>query len=260
MLVRRQAREASRTGRDGQERRLVRVTGAVTPVALAHERTLPASPGIAALLPDGGLRRGSTISVAGSTSLALALAAGPSAAGSWCVAIGAPALGLVAAEELGVALERFPLVAAPAKAWARAVAAALEAFDVVLAWPARGVPTAEARRLAALCRERGAVFVLCGPGWPERADLRLEAVRSEWIGLERGHGRLRARRLEVVVGGRGAASAGRRLALWLPAADGGIAPAEPGAAAGSEAPGGDGREADLAGAGPVIAAVASATG
>jgi hypothetical protein len=218
-------REAHRTGRGERERRLVQVTEAVRPVALAHERLLPASPGVATLLPDGGLRRGSTIAVTGSTSLALAVAAGPSAGGSWCVAIGAPALGLVAAEELGVALERFPLVAAPAKAWTRTVATALEAFDVVLAWPSRGVPAADARRLSALCRERGTVFVLCGPGWPERADLRLEAVRSEWIGLGRGHGRLRARRLEVVVGGRGAASAERRLALWLPAAGGSVVPA-----------------------------------
>jgi hypothetical protein len=198
-------REAHRTGRGERERRLVQVTEAVRPVALAHERLLPASPGVATLLPDGGLRRGSTIAVTGSTSLALAVAAGPSAGGSWCVAIGAPALGLVAAEELGVALERFPLVAAPAKAWTRTVATALEAFDVVLAWPSRGVPAADARRLSALCRERGTVFVLCGPG--------------------RGHGRLRARRLEVVVGGRGAASAERRLALWLPAAGGSVVPA-----------------------------------
>ncbi len=203
--------------------RLARVGGAVQPVALAHERLLPASAGVAPLLPDGGLRRGSTIAVAGSTSLALALAAGPSAAGSWCAAIGAPGLGLVAAEELGIALERFPLIAASGKSWARAVATALEAFDLVLAWPPRGVPAGEARRLSALGRERGAVFVLCGPGWPERTDLRLEAVRSEWVGLERGHGRLRARRLEVEVGGRGAASAGTRMALWLPAVDGGVA-------------------------------------
>src|SRR5207244_4370538 len=78
---------------------------------------------------------------------------------------------------IGVALDRFPQIAAGGRAWARVVAVALEAFDVVLAWPTRLV-AAEARRLSALGRERGAVLVVCGPGWPERADLRLEAGAS----------------------------------------------------------------------------------
>jgi hypothetical protein len=193
---------------------------------MANDRLLPAVPGLAHLLPGGGLRRGSTIAVSGGagggTSLALAVAAGPSGAGSWCAAIGTPPLGLVAAAEMGIALERFPLIRATGRAWVRTVAAALEAFDVILAWPARGVSTEEARRLTALGRERGAVLVTCGSGWPDRTDLRLEAVRSEWIGLERGHGRLRAHRIEVAVVGRGAASVERRTALWLPSAEGRI--------------------------------------
>jgi hypothetical protein len=195
---------------------------------MANDRLLPAAPGLAGLLPDGGLRRGSTIAVAsargggGSTSLALAVAAGPSTSGSWCAAIGTPPLGLVAAAELGIALERFPLIRATGRTWVRTVAAALEAFDVILAWPVRGVSAEEARRLTALGRERGAVLVTCGPGWPERTDLRLEAIRSEWIGLDRGHGRLQARRIEVAVGGRGAASRERRTTLWLPSPEGRI--------------------------------------
>src|SRR5438270_2545989 len=185
--------------------RVARVAERATRGSLAHERLLPVVPAIAGLLPEGGLRRGSTVTVAGSTSLALAVAAGPSAAGSWCAAVGAPTLGLVAAEEIGVALDRFPQIAAGGRAWARVVAVALEAFDVVLAWPT-GLGAAEARRLSALGRDRGAVLVVCGPGWPERTDLRLEAVASRWTGLEGGHGRLRARRLEVVIVGRGAAA------------------------------------------------------
>ena len=71
------------------------------------------------LLPGGGLRRGATVSVTaaagvgGATSLALALVAEASRAGSWVAAVGLPSLGLVAADELGVALERLVLVAAP---------------------------------------------------------------------------------------------------------------------------------------------------
>src|SRR2546430_2156996 len=79
--------------------RLVRAADRARPVSLAGEQLLPALPAIAGLLPDGGLRRGTTVAVAGSTSLALALAAGPSGAGSWCVGVGARSLGLVAAAD-----------------------------------------------------------------------------------------------------------------------------------------------------------------
>jgi hypothetical protein len=102
---------------------------------------------------------------------------------------------------------------------------ALEAFDVVLAWPVRGVSSGEARRLTSLSRERDSVLLLCGGGWPERPDLRLEAIRSEWLGLGDGHGRLLARRLHVRIQGRGSASLPRYRALWLPGPDGAIAPA-----------------------------------
>ena len=123
-------------GRADRLRRLLGpVEGGAAAPTLAHERLLPTVPAIASLLPDGGLRRGSTIAVSGSTSLALALAVGPSGAGSWCAVVGAPALGLVAAAEMGIALERFPLIASSGRAWTRTVAAALEAFDLVLAWP-----------------------------------------------------------------------------------------------------------------------------
>jgi hypothetical protein len=89
----------------------------------------------------------------------------------------------------------------------------------------RGVSSGEARRLTSLGRERGSVLVLCGGsgGWPERTDLRLEAIGAEWEGLGRGHGRLRARRLHVRVQGRGSASVPRHRELWLPDADGIIA-------------------------------------
>jgi hypothetical protein len=204
--------------------RLTALASSAKPVSLANDRVLPAVPGLADLLPDGGLRRGSTLAVVGATSLALAVAAGPSVAGSWCAAVGTAPIGLVAAAEMGIALERFPLIRATGRAWVKTVAATLEAFDVVLAWPVRGVSSEEARRLTALGRERGAVLVTCGPGWPERPDLRLEAIRSEWIGLELGHGRLRARWMEVAAVGRGAASMERRAALWLPSLDGRIIP------------------------------------
>src|SRR5437588_5350206 len=117
------------------------------PVSLARERTLPVLSALAGLLPEGGLRRGSTVAISGTTSLALALLAGPSQAGSWCAAVGLPSLGLVAAAEVGVALERFPLVARPGGACPAVVATLLEAVDVVLVCLPRTVRQADDRRL-----------------------------------------------------------------------------------------------------------------
>jgi hypothetical protein len=200
---------------------------------MAGERLLPVLPALESLLPGGGLRRGSVVTVggstgAGSTSLALSLLAAVSARGSWCAAVGLPALGLAAAAEMGVALERFPVVASPARGsgaggWAWVVAALLDAFDVVLAGPPPGLRAADARRLTARVRERGAVLVAPGgPGWPEPAEVRLTVSTVAWEGLGQGHGRLRGRRVEVVTGGRGAAARERRVQLWLPHPDGGV--------------------------------------
>ena len=197
----------------------------VQPVALAGERLLPVLGPLEPLFPAGGLRRGSVVSVGGSTSLALSLLAAASASGSWCAAVGLPALGLAAAAELGVALERFPLVPSPARGagaggWAWVVAALVDACDVVLARPPAHVKGADVRRLAARARERGSVLVVAGT-WPEPAEVQLAVVSSSWEGLGQGHGRLRGRRVEVVAGGRGAAARERRVALWLPHPDGG---------------------------------------
>jgi len=216
------------------------------PVSLAAEKQLPVLPAFESLLPRG-LRRGSVVAVEGSSSLALALVAAASVEGSWCAAVGRPALGLVAASELGIVLDRFPLVPAPHPSagagpggWAWVVATLLDAFDVVIAWPSAcsaAVRPADARRLAARARERGSVLVVAsgagtpgagaagagGRGWPEVPDIRLAVARPEWVGPGVGHGRLRGRRVEVVAGGRGAAARQRRASLWLPAPGGGVA-------------------------------------
>lgn len=190
------------------------------PVSLARERTLPVLPALVDLLPEGGLRRGSTVAVSGSTSLALALLAGPSQAGSWCAAVGLPSLGLVAAAEVGIALERFPLVARPGEEWPGVVAALVDAVDVVLVCLPRHVRNGDARRLVAKARDRGAVLVTTGGSIA--ADVRLSVASSTWEGLGRGHGLLRARRVDVVASGRGAAARERRLSLWLPSPGGGV--------------------------------------
>jgi hypothetical protein len=200
----------------------------IRPVTLAREQRLPLLPALEPLLPGAGLRRGATIAIRtaagtdGATSLALALVAEASRAGSWVAAVGLPSLGLAAADELGVALERFVLVAAPERdAWGGVVAALVDGFDLLLLHAGRtAVRTADARRLIARARERGAVLVQLGAGWPDGADVTLEVTRSRWEGLDAGHGHLQARKVRVVGGGRGEASRPRRADLWLPGPDG----------------------------------------
>ena len=139
--------------------------------------------------------------------------------------MGVPSLGLVAADELGVALERLVLVAAPERdAWGGVVAALVDGFDLVVLHAGRtGVRTADARRLVARARERGAVLVQLGSGWPEGADVQLEVTRARWEGLDDGHGHLQARKVRVAGGGRGEAAQPRRVDLWLPGPGGEVA-------------------------------------
>jgi len=132
-----------------------------------------------------------------------------------------PSLGLVAAAELGVRLDRLALVPRPGGRWAAAVAALIDGFDLLIISPAGRVGVTEARRLSARVREKGAVLVLLGtsgrvPVWPVSLDLHLEVLNSAWKGLGEGSGYLRERRMEIACRGRGKASRERRGVLWLP--------------------------------------------
>ena len=190
------------------------------PVTMAEEQVLPVAPSLEHLLPEGGLRRGTTIA-AGSTSLALALLARASATGSWCAAVGIPHLGMRAAYETGMVLERFALIPHPGSQWASIVAALIDGVDAVLLQGPKHVSRRDAERLTARARERGAVLLLLGSGsWAAPLHLRLSVAAQEWHGLGTGHGHLTARRMEIVVDGRGAARRMRRTWLWLPNAEG----------------------------------------
>jgi hypothetical protein len=200
--------------------RLEELAERVRPVTLAREQLLPVPRALEPLLPDRGLRRGGTVVVDGSLTLALALVAGASAAGSWVVAVGLPDLGVVAAAEAGIVLDRLALVpGVSAAVLGTVVAALLDAIDVVLVRPPARLPAAVARRLAARARERRSVLLPVGGSWPIAPDLRLAVTASQWEGLGQGSGRLEARKVEVAAAGRGAAVLERRATLWLPGPD-----------------------------------------
>lgn len=152
----------------------------------------------------------------------MALVAQASQTGVWTGVLGVPRLGLVAADELGVCLERLVLVDVGSGSDVAAVAAAMvDGFDIVVlgAQGLSRIGMRDSRRLLSRLRERSGALVCIGgdlPGEPARTRLRI--ANSEWSGLEEesGLGRLQARRMRVTSIGRGAASRLRQADLRLP--------------------------------------------
>jgi hypothetical protein len=218
--------------------------------AAARERTLPLLAAFAALVPQAALQRGSVVACDGpaAVTLALALAAGPSQQGAWVGVVGLSSVGLAAAGELGVVLQRLVAVVEPLptaaaadpaaptagpaavagrfddERWGDVLAAMVDGFDVLLLGPgAQQVRPATARRVLARAQARGAVVLTVGaPVFG--ADLRFEATGATWIGLGAGHGVAQGRRAVVQLSGRRVPR--QRLAeLWLPDAAGQVQPA-----------------------------------
>lgn len=185
----------------------------------AQQDQLAVLPGLRPVLP--GLWRGQVLSVDGVGALSSALAAGVSADGGWCAAVGMPDLGVLAAADMGVALDRLLLVDEPGEHWPEVVATLLGAVELVLLRPPARPSTVEARRLTAHARRHGAVLVVTAP-W-DGAYLRLRVTSSLWTGVGDGHGHLRGRRVRVVAEGKGLP---REAWLWLPGPDGRVTAAE----------------------------------
>jgi hypothetical protein len=189
----------------------------VAPLGLAGDRTLPVSEAFAELFPERGLVRGRTLACSGpaATSLALALAAPAVVAGSWLATIDVPTIGLDAASEFGIALERVVAVRADATRWPDVVAAAADGFDILIARvPADASPSAM-RKVTTRLRQRDVVMLVLGDPGPLSCDGVLTAGGAEWIGLGDGHGHLQRRRLVVEASGR-RLHGRRRCRLTLP--------------------------------------------
>jgi hypothetical protein len=176
----------------------------VAPLALAGDRTLPVAEAFVGLFPERGLVRGRSIVCTGpaATSLALALAAPAVAAGSWLATIDVPTIGLDAASEFGIALERVVAVRTEATRWPDVVAAAADGFDLLIARVPPDASPSAVRKVATRLRQRDVVMLVLGDPGPLSCDGVLAAGRTEWIGLGDGHGHLQHRRLVVEASGR----------------------------------------------------------
>ncbi|BBH16096.1 hypothetical protein Back2_03830 [Nocardioides baekrokdamisoli] len=181
-------------------------------------REIPTHPALSGVVQ---LRAGGAYALDGAT-LAMALMAGPSAAGEWCAVVGVPDLGLEAASELGIVLERLILVPDPGESWLEATAALIDVTACVVVRPPVRVTERTAERLAARLRTRSAALLAIGD-WP-RAEMRLRMTQPRWSGLGEGHGVLTARQV-VIEAQRGSAPIAR-VPVWFPAADGGLRAAD----------------------------------
>lgn len=169
-------------------------------VQVQERPPLPVPPQLDAVLPHG-LQRGAVTQVTGSTALVLALLA--EACGRqadlgdepWAAVVGNPTIGLVAAAQMGVPLERLVLVPDAGREPATVVAALVDGMDVVVLGDL-DLTDAERRRLSARVREQGTVLLATAPWRGARTTLRVTGVR--WRGLGHGTGRLVDRELTVV--------------------------------------------------------------
>ena len=196
----------------------------VRPLATARSRILPVSAAWKERLPDGGLRRGSTIVVTappagGGLSLAMSLVSGASDRGYWVSVVGVDDPGVMAMSDLGVDLRRVMFVPRPRDEWVDVVGDMLDGVDLVVLRP-MGRPSPDmTRRIMGRVRERGAVLVVLSDEprrWPLPGDVHIDLVDGRW---EMGH-HLTQRHAVVRLSGRGAARREREWSWGLPLASG----------------------------------------
>ncbi len=150
-----------------------------------------------------------------SAGLALALAAGASAAGEWVGFAGWHDFGAEAAAGLGVRLDRTVLVPDPGEHWLEVTAALVDVLRVVVLRPPRAgreVTPRDAGKLESRLRTRSSVLVVWG-AWP-RVEARIGVEHAAWSGAGAGRGRLEERRSRLVV--RRGARPPEHADLWWP--------------------------------------------
>ncbi|MDP9777139.1 hypothetical protein J2S58_000762 [Nakamurella flavida] len=175
---------------------------------------VPVPEPLAVVLPRGGLPRGGVVSLAGqgATSLLFSLLAGSRV--QWAALVGMPGIGLAAAAEFGIDLDRLVVIPDPGEDVLQVLSVLVDGVEVVaVAAPKAPPPAGRLRVLNGRLRQRGAVLLVAGP-WPG-ADITLTATLQGWTGLHQGHGRLRDRELLVQARGRGAAAQGREAVVLL---------------------------------------------
>lgn len=169
-------------------------------LAPADASWLPVPAGLAALLPHGAVRRGTSLVVERSTSLLLHLTAALTADGAWCALVSHPDLGLAAALDAGVDPSRCVMVPDPGPDAGAVLGALADGVDVVVVGACTALSDRDRRALSQRVRHRGAVLLSTRP-W-SGSEITLTVTRRSGEGLGT-HGRLVAEDLTVTSSGRG---------------------------------------------------------
>ena len=179
---------------------------------------VPVAPALASLLPSSGLERGGVYACAGDApmSLLFSLVATATSVGSWLACVDVPRVGLMAAHEYGVALQRVMCVSTGGhtQSYAQVVGALVDGIDLVVV----SSPTcsaAETRRIVARAKASGSVLIILGRAGQFSPDVVLSSSTTEW----HFHTHASSRTMSVQAHGRRVYSQ-RALTVQLPAADG----------------------------------------
>jgi hypothetical protein len=163
-----------------------------------EQGTYPVLPGLEALFPDSGPRRGVVYSLSGQHTLIWALIAQATQNGHFAATVGLSHLGVRSAEDIGVDLDRLVVVHQPGSHWWHSTSLLSDAVSLVVVAPRGPLPSAHQRdRFEARLRERGSTLLLCGH-WPG-AEAQISVGRSSWEGLGRGSGLLQRQRLRLIL-------------------------------------------------------------
>jgi len=164
------------------------------------------------MFPEGGLVRGRTVLCSGDAAVAMALRVVSRAtqAGSWLGIVGVHNIGVQAASEHGVALQRVVFVqpASGRTEWVNTVAAVADGFDVLMLEVPRGITEADARRVQTRIQARRNALVLIEVTQQSavrsvfQPDVIMNTATTQWHGIERGAGHVQGRDVQVAVSGR----------------------------------------------------------
>lgn len=179
---------------------------------------VPVAPALASLLASSGLERGGVYACAGDApmSLLFSLVAVATTQGSWLACVDVPRMGLMAAHEYGVALQRVMCVSTGGhtQSYAQVVGALVDGIDlVVVSSPV--CSAAEARRIVARAKASGSVLLILGRAGQFSPDVVLSSSTTEW----HFHTHASSRTMSVQAHGRRVYNQ-RALTVQLPAADG----------------------------------------
>jgi len=164
------------------------------------ERIFPVSEPLQNLFPEGGLRKGVTYQCDVSASLKAALISQATSQGVWCALVGVPDMGLAAAQDMGVALERLVLVPHPGEQWLAVLGALSDVVGIIVLGPVSPPSQRLIATVAGRLRERASTLLVSSP-WPHTEGI-LSVTSHRWEGLGQGHGMLTRHRVSVAFSSR----------------------------------------------------------